>query len=969
MAMYRYFQTEEDSVWQILQDSPTVVEDAKRQGAKKLTILAVDAPLGIEDAKKGHNYKGPLYFDIDLPSVADAIASALALIDKLTDHYQTPLEAIQIYASGKKGLHVLVDQRAVMARRSAVKDYPLIQKAMAAELYVSGLDLAPYALGKNNTFRIANVKRYDGNYRVPVRYHELKELDAEGYKRLVSAPRDITFPPYEGEYSVPLNVLFASCSDKVARYERELTERSRVLQQGALDKISQHAPPCVEELAYQRGLSGTANFNDVALNLALWAARAGVPDIERDRVFALTSDSAEPSTRYPTPRARRQELEGKYRFALNSGDYKFGCGAMRSLLKAGRRICSGCPLEDSCKSSTAAEFYSDMAERQGVIPSESGYQKLLGKGKAENMTTFLLQAEAAYMEEMPDGTGARRRGTLCRITRYGEDLGMVVMDEGAWNSKSSFLKALEGIPGVYFTGGDADVQKIKMLVFVGDGEMPEIYQTNAAGMHIDDHKGSEVMTYVEPGKSLNSLHMVDTHRLSKSIPLPPTLFKQLPLAEADQPVEQTLANFSRSNEPVVMALVLGWFVGCHLKAHLMSLYGQFPLLCLWGASGSGKSKISELAACIHGLNCTKRSKANMSTMNRFNAIELLSGTTTVPRLCEEYNKDKMSEQQYLMLGELFKAVWNGEAASRGTVVPGAKGAVSIEIPLVAPVLTMSEQQPKMPALRERALVVMVKKATRKPAEFEAAWDGRMSLMRLGQHLMQLALKMPTSQVKARLEAQRDKVGRQWDDRPRYSLQVVHMALAWLGEVCGEMKMPEAQREIARLKAALAKITGAQTAEIKEELQAPGQQSLLARSDQSEIDLFLAKVNDLAVESGAVLADTIANRTPAGGRKLWISPRVDFQVAGDQLYLWSKTCHARYLEWVRSAGLRTPLADYSDVKNLVEHEPYFVGWRSLTGFAFGEPALVLSISELEKRGVHVNGMREVYDALGKVELEV
>ena len=80
MAMYRYFQTEEDGPWQPITDSPTALEDAKRQGAKKMTILAVDSPLGADDAKRGHKYVGPLYFDVDCADVADAIKSAQQLV-------------------------------------------------------------------------------------------------------------------------------------------------------------------------------------------------------------------------------------------------------------------------------------------------------------------------------------------------------------------------------------------------------------------------------------------------------------------------------------------------------------------------------------------------------------------------------------------------------------------------------------------------------------------------------------------------------------------------------------------------------------------------------------------------------------------------------------------------------------------------------------------------------------------------
>lgn len=965
-GMYRYYQKEEEGVWFPIPDSPNVIEDAKKNGAKKLTILAVDKPLDSTDAKKGNSYKGPLYFDIDLPQIEDAIASALALIAKLVTIYETPYEAISIYASGKKGLHVIVDQRAFMGRRSAVKDLPLIFKAMAAELYVSGLDLSPYALGRNNTFRIANVKRFDGNYRVPVRFHELQTLTGDGYRQLVSAPRhEVTFAPYEGDYSISLSVLYAASSEKVARYDKELSDRSRVLHQSQLDLIAQHAPPCVEQMAAQTGMNSSTTFNQVALNLALWAARAGVPEVERDRIFAMTSDNCEESTRYPTSRARRQELEGKYQFVINSPDYKFGCGAMRSLVKAGRRVCDGCALENNCKSSTSAEFYSDMAERLGITLNESGYLKIHGKGKTEPISTFTLVAEATYMEDQPDGTGSRRRGTLCRVMRQGEELGRVVMDETSWASKSSFLRALEGLAGVYYTGGDAEIQKIKMLVFIEEENMPEIYQVNAAGIHIDRRKGTDVITYVEAGKSLNSLHMVDTHRLTKNIPLPANLFKQKPMDKGCVNIDQTLAYLCRSNDQTTMALILGWTVACHLKEHMRALFGQFPLLSLWGASGTGKSKTMELVVTLHGMNSTERSKSNAATLNRFNAIELLAGTTTVPRLLEEFNKDKMPEHQYVMLGELLKAAWNSEAAARGTVVPGAKGPISIEIPISAPIATMSEQEPKMPAHIERAIVIMLRKSSRNKEAFTKAWAGREHLPRLGQYLMQAALKLQTPKVQKMFEAQEIFVGDQWDDRPRYSLQLVHMALAWLMEVCKIEHLPDAYTEVSALKQALARTT---------QQEAPnGQRSqgqIVSRRGGTEIDLFLSRLNDLAVESGAVIADQYMNKGLAqGGRRVWINPRYDYQVAGDDLYLWGKTCHSRYIEWVRSMGNRTPLSDWSDVKNLIEHEPYFKEWRTVDGFAFGEPAMILSITGLAARNIHVGGMREVYATLGKIDLEI
>lgn len=967
MAMYRFFQKEEDGPWFPIVDSDRVIDEAKSQGAKKLTILAVNNALGADDAKRGHKYAGPLYFDIDTEDgIEVAIKSSITLINRLVSEYEVPEEAIQIFCSGKKGLHVLVDQRALMPRATAIKDLPLIYKAMAGMLYVTGLDLSPYACGRNNTFRIANLKRYDGNYRVPLRFSELLKLDEDGYRQMVSKPRpEVVIAPFKGQHSIKLNVLYSEATTKVLVMERELTDRSRAMTNLQLQTIADEAPPCVQTIAEYKGLKDTASFNDIALNLALWASRAGAPDAERNRIFQMVADNAPRSERYSTPRARLTELEGKHQFSINSPDYKFGCGAMRNLLKQGRQICEGCPLENSCKTTTTAEFLSDMAERSGLSRNESGYQRLVGaKGRLEQISTFTLEAEAAYMETMPDGTGDRRRGTLCRVMRHGDVLGTVIMDEASWASKASFLRALEGISGVYYTGGDAEIQKIKMLVFLEEETMPEIHQVNAAGIHIERSRGMDVVTYVEPGHSLNNLHMVDTHRLTRAVPLPAELFKQVPLEQGQVQADQAMANLCRANQAPIMALSIGWFVACHLKAHLREAYGQFPLLALWGQSGSGKSKIAELLASLHGINATTRSKANMSAINRFNAVELLSSTTTVPRLCEEYNRDKMPEHQFVMLGELFKALWNCESAQRGTIVPGQRSPVSVEIPLTAPACIMSEQQIKMPALLERGLITKLTKQGRNKEAYTKAVTGRHHLMRLGQALMRAALKLKVTDVERMLEAEHDQVGTSYDDRPRYSLMVVHTGLTWLMEVCSSLRMVDSVTELRAIKKALQKVTQDEAVEAESASQT-GLSGILGRNQVTEIDQMMIGMVDMAIESGNALYDQSQNDGRLIG-KVWINPRVDYKVAGDSLYL-SKVCHSRYLDWCRGQGARTPLQAWSDVKQLSETEPYFQSWVVIPDFAFSSQVMHLSIAGLRARGINVDALVKVYEVLGTIDI--
>lgn len=961
MSFYRFFQREEEGVWHPIADSADVIEAAKREGAKKLTILAVNKPLGTEDAKRGNSYKGPLYFDIDTEDgdVDVALTSARTLIANLMDHYGCPLEAISIYASGKKGVHVMVDQRAFMQRRTAVKDLPLIYKIMAADLYVTGLDLAPYSVGRNNTFRIANLKRMDGNYRVPVRYHELLELTATKYRELVSKPRpEVHFPDYDGDCSVRLQVLYASAAERLARMDKELSDRSRDLADSDLQKIADKAPPCVEELITGKGTRQGATFNDVALNIGLWAARAGAPEVERERVFAMIADNSESTQRYPTARSRITELDSKYRYVLNS-EYKFGCNAMRALVKSGRKVCEGCPLEAGCRGLGGAEFYNDMAEQLGLAQTSTGYIKVMKKGLVEPISTFTLSAEASYMEEQSDGTGYRRRGTLCSLKRHGEVLAKAVLGEEAWASKSNFIRALEGLPGVYYTGGDAEVQKIKMMVFAEEEQMPEIFQVKTAGIHIQQSGPNEIVTYVETGRSLNNLRMVDTHRLTAAVPAPAELFSQTPMTPGCLHTDQALAQLCRINDRETVAIILGWFVAAHLKAHLMHNWAQFPLLSLWGGTGSGKSKTVELLTNLHGQNLLAHRPTNCAALNRFNAIELLSGTSTVPRVCEEYNKNNMPDTQFVMLGELFKAVWSGESAPRGSIQHGKP--VSLQIPLSAPVVIQSEQQIEMPSLLERTLVLMMRKSRRNKQAFSAAHEGRTYLRRLGQQMMEEALNLSTKTVQKMMADVHDLVADDhWDDRPAYSLRVVHMGLAWLAQLCRKHRLNDALIEVNALIEAMINVT----ADSRQKQNG----GLLTKRSTSEVSQMIGSINDLAADAGSTLHDMVQRNSRMPNRKLWLLPSTDWRVAADELYLKGKSCHQRHIEFLRSIGQRSRLNSWQDFENLVEHEPYFVAWRHVEEFSFGEPALVLSLSGLRAAGVEVESLKEVYNHFGHVQLE-
>ena len=216
--MFKYYQTNNKSKWSIISDNENVEETAIGKGATKLTILSVSEDITPEVDSKSIKYKGPFYADIDMKNdLSKAALSCKNLVDSLTKK-QVSLESIEIFASGSKGFHVIVPPT-VFSTGRPLKSLPSIYKEMALALYVPGMDLQVYCGGKGNSWKIENVQREDGNYRVRVSYEEVLEIieDPNVYKSLVKAPR--SFPQSEGrpERSSELEALFAACKMQANR--------------------------------------------------------------------------------------------------------------------------------------------------------------------------------------------------------------------------------------------------------------------------------------------------------------------------------------------------------------------------------------------------------------------------------------------------------------------------------------------------------------------------------------------------------------------------------------------------------------------------------------------------------------------------------------------------------------------------------------------------------------------------------
>ena len=377
--MYRFYQTSEKSAWTPVADSPTIVEEVKKLGAKKLTVLAVSEPVGEDSIKSKLSYKGPLYFDIDnKDDLAEAIKSTVTLVDRLINDYSVDEQDIKIFCSGSKGLHLFVNPLAFSSGR-AQKSLPIIYKRMALDLHVIGLDYAPYSAGRGNCFRIENVQRADGNYRVPISIEDLRKLTPEAYVKYCSEPRGLAHPPeWPGVRSERLTALFELAKTEVLKKPKTVSE----VTDSEIKEIKDEVPNCVMTLAEYKSVQSDKTFNQAAMQMAIYIARSGV----EERLYQPVCDrmvEAAHSSQYDSVRKRKDHLDGQIQYMRSSPRMKFSCGGMRSLLS--KRPCDGCPIDKMGSDAL------DESERLGIRAGVNGYF-IAGKETEHCISTFTLEA-------------------------------------------------------------------------------------------------------------------------------------------------------------------------------------------------------------------------------------------------------------------------------------------------------------------------------------------------------------------------------------------------------------------------------------------------------------------------------------------------------------------------------------------------------------------------------------------------
>lgn len=247
-----------------------------------------------------------------------------------------------------------------------------------------------------------------------------------------------------------------------------------------------------------------------------------------------------------------------------------------------------------------------------------------------------------------------------------------------------------------FTGSDENLQAIAK--HLADYEVPVIRGTSIVGYcELDGDP-----RWVAPGTVISKrgvntdddILCVDPHR---------SLATRLRYPVVSQPEVLKLASEALPllvslNAPSVILLVLAWHVAAAFKVQLLRLLGHFPILCVAGTKGAGKTNLLQQVSRLFGMVNLVPFSVNGT---KFTLTRLLASTTSVPVFFDEYKPADIEPRQLALIHRLLRQVYGGEIEERGH---GDQSVTQYE--LTAPVVIAGEAEiADDPALRERVVLV------------------------------------------------------------------------------------------------------------------------------------------------------------------------------------------------------------------------------------------------------------------------
>jgi len=666
-----------------------------------VTVLAIDTLLDDrptrEETEKAR-YLGSLYFDLDAEDIEDSIAGAQQLLARLIKEGLEEQD-IQIFLSGKKGLHLLVPMGCFVEKPAPQVRLPAIYKEMALRYAVDTLDHKVYTARKGRMLRTPYNIRENGNYKVSITAEELRSLTGEGYSTLCKVPRVFSVPPPIFRPTFALEYLSAK--------QKALSVKQKKTKPVDLAALQSHAPT-VQQVMRGENLADVG-FNKIAIQLALYARESNMSeDALVEACAGLISNHESDGSRYNSPAKREGELRRMFFYVEDNFAYEYAFEPIKALVYRAPTI----TISESGEVTDSATFSC------GVTISGNCYT--VSKGDAGDMaiSNFLftdVKKLIAIADEQITGLVATMQG-----------LGGTIKMLPSTFAGSSNLNAAVMPFGGSFTGTDNHARGLYQIMLKAVSETK--YLIDSEGLNLvslikhpnpalkepfvvwADNEGVKCPQWVTDLGIEFEFQGFPTPEgvLETDLTKAPNLDEFLSVEGNKEELTTMLTALFTCQTPEVIGKLLGWMTASFWRQLLHHAHGQFPLLHVYGTAGSGKSSMTEDFLSLFYYK--KRPVSVTPSGTPFAFLALVGGSGSIPVMLDEYKPSTMNREVLEKYRATMRDAYNMKTTSRGGGSRNKENYAALnQIVLSGPIIFMAEAVETETAIMERMVLVTLKR--------------------------------------------------------------------------------------------------------------------------------------------------------------------------------------------------------------------------------------------------------------------
>lgn len=665
------------------------------------TLLDKDSPKGMVEAAK---YFGPLYFDLDSSDLSESIAGTQDLWVKLQG-YGLQETDVEIFCSGKKGLHVLVQPVTFMEKLLPVNKLPAVYKEIAFHLATDTLDFAVYSGRRGRMLRTHYNQRDNDNYKVQISVAELAALTPASYAQLCSAPRPllVTAPVFRPQ----LAILYESIRQRIAALKKVRTKPV------SADTLRRHLP-IVQKLMAGEGVKDGIGFNKIAIQLAIYAHEAKLSEDQLvEQCQGLIKDHSGDGYRYNTPFKREHELRRMHAYLDESSGYDYAIGPIQAMLE---------PVES--EEEEGEETYVE-EDNSGIFTKGANYFAATEQGD-RHILNCRFKDTVALLNPQDENISLLKTKLVVGDRSYD-----IKLERDAFANNSALHRAISD-KGAAFTGTDAHARYIYtiMLKEIKNKETKEVtYATTSEGLDLlcmprsviveartpfmvwaDGHSVQVPASLVAKGLKVELAPDPGPEPILKTdLAMAPIWPVWLSQAENNRDkMYNMLEGLLQCQESVSLAKIIGWCCATFFTQLFRRVYSQFPSLHIAGPAGTGKSRMMESMMRMFYYN--ELPQIQSASSSTFALTSAMAGSASIPVVIDEYKPHSMGPQKVEEMRSFFRSSYNGHSVSRGggnRNTSNFRGLNSVV--LSGPIVFMAEAMETEVAVLHRTVLVTLRR--------------------------------------------------------------------------------------------------------------------------------------------------------------------------------------------------------------------------------------------------------------------